>query len=336
MRDRPQPGKSARLALEDRFADRAAGVFHRRFREGLSRAFGSQAFYIAFFLLTILATLVVGVHMADNFAARLPVFDLNISWGFFTGLLHNPARLAAGAPYTATVMGILLAHELGHYFTCRHYHLDCTYPLFIPAPTLIGTFGAFIRIKSPLVTRRELFDVGISGPIAGFLVAIPAMIVAARDAGSRLIAVPPESIVMGHPLALSLLVRLFHPDFGRAAGDFGRFTLSPVGCGVWVGLFATALNLLPMGQLDGGHIVYAVFGRVHRYVSIGFFALLIPLGLFCWTGWFVWAVLMLIIRLGHPAPIMDAEPLDRRRKFVALAALAMFVLCFMFSPLAVT
>lgn len=336
MDDRPHPGKSARLVLEGRSGNWARATFWRRFRQRLSRILGSLPFYIALFLLTILATLVVGVHMADNFAAHLPVFDLNISWGFFTGLLRDPSRLAAGAPYTAAVMGILLAHELGHYFTCRYYHLDCTYPLFIPAPTLIGTFGAFIRIRSPLVTRQELFDVGISGPIAGFVVAIPAMIIAARAAGSRLISVPPESIIMGHPLALSLLVRLFHPGFGRAAGDFGRFTLSPVGCGVWVGLFATALNLLPMGQLDGGHIVYAVFGRMHRYVSIGFFVLLIPLGFFCWTGWFVWAVLMLLIRLGHPAPLMDDQPLDRRRKFVALAALAMFVLCFMFSPLMVT
>lgn len=335
MGDRPQPGKSTRLELNDRSGDWVGKSFRRHILEGLSRVFGSLPFYITFFLLTILATLLVGVHMADNFAAHLPVFDLNISWGFFIQLLHDPSRLAAGAPYAITVMGILLAHELGHYFTCRYYDLDCTYPLFIPAPTLIGTFGAFIRIRSPLVTRQELFDVGISGPIAGFVVAIPAMIVAARDAGSRLIAVPSESIVMGHPLALSLLVRMFHPGFG-GTGDFGRFTLSPVGCGVWVGLFATALNLLPMGQLDGGHIVYAVFGRVHRYVSIGFFALLIPLGLFCWTGWFVWAVLMLVIRLGHPAPLMDAEPLDRRRKFIALAALAMFVLCFMLSPLAVT
>lgn len=305
-------------------------------RERLGQLTGGLPFCIFLFFLTILATLVVGVHMADNYAAHVPVFDLNISWVFFTSLFRDPARLAAGVPYAATVLGILLAHELGHYFTCRHYHLDCTYPMFIPAPTLIGTFGAFIRIKSPLATRQELFDVGISGPIAGFVVAIPAMVVAAIHAGSRLAVIPDGSILMGHPLALTLLVRLFHPEFAHDAAGLARYTLSPVGCGVWVGLFATALNLLPMGQLDGGHVVYAVFGRVHWYVSVAFFVLLIPLGIFCWTGWFLWAGLMLIIRLRHPAPLIDDVPLDRRRKFIALAALAMFVLCFMLSPLVVT
>ncbi|MGH9452252.1 MAG: site-2 protease family protein [Terriglobia bacterium] len=325
-----------RLKLAERDDVRGNRIRNRGFRPVLGRIFYSLPFCIFLFLLTIVTTLVVGVHLADNYTAHVPVFDLNISWAFFTDLSRHPARLWAGAPYAATVLGILLAHELGHYFTCRYYRIDTTYPFFIPAPTLIGTLGAFIRIKSPLVTRQELFDVGISGPIAGFVVAIPALMVAAKDAGYRLAAVPPSSILMGHPLAISILVGAFHPDMRNAGHDMSHLALTPVGCGVWVGLFATALNLLPMGQLDGGHILYAVFGRAHRYVSIGFFVLLIPLGIYCWSGWFLWAVLMLVIGLRHPTPLIDSEPLDRRRKLVALAALAMFVLCFMFSPLIVT
>lgn len=294
------------------------------------RLIGSFPFCVFLFLLTILTTLIVGVHLADNYAAHVPIFDLDISWAFFTGLLEHPGHLWAGAPYSVTILGILLAHELGHYFTCRHYHIDATYPYFIPAPTLIGTMGAFIRIKSPLVTRQELFDVGISGPIAGFVVAIPALILSAWQAGSRLAPAPYGSITLGHPLALSLLARAFHPGLEAA-----HLALTPVGCGVWVGLFATALNLLPMGQLDGGHIVYAVFGRKHRYVSIGFFIALIPLGVFCWAGWIFWAVLMLFLGLRHPAPLIDSEPVSRGRKVLALLALAMFIFCFTFSPFVV-
>lgn len=294
------------------------------------RVVQSLPFCVALFLLTILTTLVVGVHLADNYARHLPIFDLDISASFFTDLLRHPARLWMGAPYSLTLVGILLAHELGHYFTCRRYAIDATYPLFIPAPTLIGTMGAFIRIKAPLVTRQELFDVGISGPIAGFVVAIPALIVAAWQAGNRMVSVTPGTITLGHPLAISFLAHLFHPKLHVV-----HWTLTPVGCGVWVGLFATALNLLPIGQLDGGHILYAVIGRKHRYVSFGFFAALLPLGVFCWLGWIFWAVLMLFLGLRHPAPLIDSEPLDRRRKYLAILALVIFVLCFTFTPFTV-
>src|SRR5579863_3623820 len=131
----------------------------RRFRIPLflSRVLGSLPFCILLFLLTTLTTLIVGAHLEQNYAAGVPIFDLDISWAFFSSLLHHPAKLGAGAPYAFTTLAILLAHELGHYFTCRHYHIDATYPFFIPAPTVVGTWGAFIQIKSPLVTRQELF-----------------------------------------------------------------------------------------------------------------------------------------------------------------------------------
>ncbi|MGH9343774.1 MAG: site-2 protease family protein, partial [Terriglobia bacterium] len=274
------------------------------FRVFFWRVLGSLPVCILLFLLTILTTLIVGVHLEQNYAARLPIFDLDISWSFFAQFLSHPARLWAGAPYAFTTVGILLAHEMGHYLTCRHYRLEATYPFFIPAPTVVGTWGAFIQIRSPLVTRQELFDVGISGPIAGFVVAIPMLVISAWNAGSRATAFPSDSLIPGHPLALTLLVKGFHPGI-----QISRLALTPMGCGVWVGLFVTALNLIPIGQLDGGHIFYAVFGHAHRYVSIGFFIALIPLGYF-WHGWWVWAVLMIVIGLRHPPPLMDSEPLD--------------------------
>lgn len=316
-----QPGFQETVAVERRVAQRA-GI-----RLLIRRALGSLPFYVFLFVLTIFTTLVVGVHLAQNYALHLPIFDLDISWTFFSDLLRHPAGLVAGAPYALTLIGILLAHELGHYFTCRHYGLDATYPLFIPAPTLIGTLGAFIRIKSPLATRQELFDVGISGPIAGFVVAIPALIVGAWHAGDRIAFAGPGNIALGHPLALLLAARAFHPGLQSS-----HLALTPVGCGVWVGLFATALNLLPMGQLDGGHILYAVFGRKHRYVSFAFFAALFPLGVFFWPGWIFWAVVMIFIGLRHPAPLIDEQSVGRGRKILALVALAMFVLCFTLTP----
>jgi len=140
--------------------------------------YNSLPFHLTLFLLTVLTTLVVGTHVALNYAQNIPAFDWDISLEYFRRLWHHPGLLVLGAPFSITLLGILLAHELGHYFTCRHYGIRATYPYFIPAPTLIGTLGAFIRIKSPIANRRELFDVGISGPLAGFVLAIPALIAA--------------------------------------------------------------------------------------------------------------------------------------------------------------
>lgn len=324
-----QPRDSLRLALAE--TTNPSQPRRPAFRRFLGRVAGSFPFCLLLFLLTIMTTLVVGVHMSQNYAAHLPIFDIDMSWAFFSNILRHLAMLWTGAPYALTALAILLAHELGHYFTCRYYHIDATYPYFIPAPTVVGTWGAFIQIRSPLVTRQELFDVGISGPIAGFVVAIPMLLMAAWQAGSRVAPIPGNMLVIGHPLAISLLAKLFHPGI-----RISQLALTPVGGAVWVGLLVTALNLLPMGQLDGGHIFYAVFGPAHRYASLCFFIALIPMGYFFWPGWWVWAVLMIFIGLRHPAPVIDDLPLDRRRKLIAVAALAMLILCFTFTPFNVT
>ena len=291
------------------------------------RWYNSLPFHLGLFLLTILTTLIVGTHIELNYAKNLPVFDWDVSLAFFRTLWSRPELLVLGVPFSFTLLGILLAHELGHYFTCRHYRIHATYPYFIPAPTLIGTLGAFIRIKSPIVNRRELFDVGISGPIAGFVIAIPALIVAIFLTKGAMPATSPESISLGNPLAVVLLAKLFRNGINPAGIIF-----HPVGCAAWVGLFATALNLLPVGQLDGGHILYAVLGDRYRNLSRGFFLVLLPLGYFCWYGWLAWAVILFFLGLRHPKVIEPVEPLGRKRMILALVAALILILTFLPTP----
>lgn len=294
------------------------------------RWFTALPFHLLLFFLTALTTLIVGAHIALNYARGLPTFDWEISRAFFSELFRHPSLLALGVPFSFTLLGILLAHEFGHYFTCRYYGIDVTYPYFIPAPTLIGTLGAFIRIKSPIVTRRALFDVGISGPLMGFAVAVPALALAVLHSKTAAPTMAPDTITLGSPLTLILLTRLLRPEMGPAG-----LALHPVGSAAWVGLFATALNLLPAGQLDGGHILYAVLGERHRTVSRGLFLALVPMGVFCWAGWMVWAAILLALGLRHPVVMLPSEPLDNGRRFLALAAALVFALTFIPTPFSV-
>lgn len=292
-----------------------------------ARWYNSLAFHLALFLLTILTTLVVGAHIAQNYAGNRALFDWDSFVPYFLELWRDPSLLLLGAPFSFTLIAILLAHELGHYLTCRYYRIDATYPYFIPAPTLIGTLGAFIRIKSPIVNRRELFDVGISGPLAGFVLAVPALIAAAFLARNTMPRTTAESISLGTPVAVMVLARIFRPGLSPA-----QIIFHPVGCAAWVGLFATTLNLLPVGQLDGGHILYAVLGDRCRTVSRSFFLALLPLGFFCWYGWLAWAVILFFLGLRHPRVLEPTESLGQTRKWLALLAALILVLTFLPSP----
>jgi membrane-associated protease RseP (regulator of RpoE activity) len=265
-----------------------------------------------------------------NYQRNYPAFDWDFSRAFFTDFLHHPSLLMLGMPFSFTLLSILLAHELGHYFTCRHYGIRATYPYFIPAPTLIGTLGAFIRIKTPITTRRALFDVGISGPLAGAIIAIPALAMAILN--SKVVAPVslPDTIALGNSLIVILVGKILRSGVNPAS-----ILLHPIGCAAWVGLFATALNLLPIGQLDGGHILYAVLGERHRTVSRGLFLVLVPLGIFCWAGWMVWAAMLLVLGLRHPAVMTPSQPLDKVRKALALVATVIFLLTFVPTPFTV-
>jgi membrane-associated protease RseP (regulator of RpoE activity) len=282
------------------------------------------------FLLTLISTLAVGAQFAGAYAAgKNPDFDLFFSQ--YLKLLAHPGLLAPGIPFAFTLLGILLAHELGHFFACRAYGIDASYPYFVPAPTLIGTFGAFIRIRSPIPTRSALFDVGIAGPFVGFCLAIPALAYGVAHAKMISGAEPGTVVHFGTPLALRLLLALLRPGVAASA-----LVLHPIGRAAWVGLFATSLNLIPAGQLDGGHILYALDSRRHARISLAVALALVPLAIFCWWGWLAWAVLLLALRFRHPPLINPWQPLGTRRVLWSLVALAMFVLCFLPVPIAIT
>src|SRR6266436_5186129 len=235
------------------------------------------------FLVTLGTCLVAGTHFAVAYAHNEAV-----SWDefihAFTLAYRDPLALAAGLPFALTLLAILLAHELAHFFACRHHHIHSSYTFFIPFATLIGTLGAFILIRSPIRTTRALFDVGSSGPLVGFLVAVPALvygIVHAKFVPG--LATPADNkIILGAPLVLHLLAPIFHHGANAA-----NLLLHPVGRAAWVGLFATSLNLLPAAQLDGGHILRSVSQRAHRVCSVLLPLLLIFLGFRFSTAWFI-------------------------------------------------
>jgi membrane-associated protease RseP (regulator of RpoE activity) len=236
--------------------------------------------------------------------------------------LTNPSSLVQGLPFAVTLLSILGVHELGHYFTARRYGITVTLPYFIPAPFGLGTFGAFIKMKSPVTDRRALFDVGIAGPLAGLCVALPAIV-----AGLRWSDLIPEGsaehvgIVLGTPLLFSLLQWLTLGSLPQGADVL----LHPVAFAGWIGLFVTALNLLPIGQLDGGHMSYALMGRHHRTVAVFSLLTLLGMGLAFWPGWLFWATLTLILGLKHPPPLNDLTPLDERRRLVGFGSLLLLL-----------
>ena len=251
--------------------------------------------------------------------------------------LTNPDQLTKGIPFSFALIFILLSHELGHYITSRIHRIDATLPYFIPAPTFIGTFGAFIKMRSPVLDRRALLDVGAAGPITGFVVAIPFLIIGLMLSEVKTVATIPEGgLFIGSSLLLSFLTRMI---FGNLP-DTQQIILHPVAFAGWIGLLVTSLNLLPVGQLDGGHIAYAVFGEKQEKISRFTLIVLIVLGTYKWVGeffhvqipgwegWIVWALLLQIMGLKHPPPINHWIELDRKRKVIGWIALAIFVITF--------
>jgi membrane-associated protease RseP (regulator of RpoE activity) len=274
---------------------------------------------VALFGLTCLSTAVVGTALMGMYTNSLD--DL----GPFLGqVVRSPWILMKGLPFSLAIMTILLGHEMGHYLTCRYYGIQATLPFFIPAPTLVGTLGAFIRIKSPIQHRAALLEVGIAGPIVGFVLAVPTLAIALAKSGYIALDPSGSGIELGEPLIFKLLELLM----GKMPPPGMTINLHPIGVAAWFGFFATALNLLPVGQLDGGHVSYALFGRIHRRISQAFLFTLIPLGLFYWPGWLVWTTVLLFLGFRHPVTLNDSIPLSRRHVWLGWIGLAMFVLCF--------
>lgn len=246
----------------------------------------------------------------------------------------HPLGMLAGLPFSATLMLILLCHELGHYAFAAFHRVPATLPYFIPGPPfLVGTFGAFIKMHGMPRSRRALFDVGAAGPWAGFVVAVPAVILGLGWSEVRPLGTDFQGgLSLGNSIlfsGLSSLVLGVHPDDAT-------ILLHPVALAGWFGIFVTFLNLLPVGQLDGGHVIYALFGRTHRRIARVFFIVVLGLGFLGWQGWFLWALLLgFVLRVDHPDTLDHDTPLDPFRKTAAWATIGIFVLTFMPVPLSV-
>lgn len=269
---------------------------------------------------------------AGQLFRHLLLLGLTVITTVFVGILWL-GSLQAGLVYSFAVLTILTAHEMGHYIACRWYGVSATLPYFIPVPIPpVGTFGAFIKIKSPIPSRRALFDIGIAGPLAGFVFAVPIAFIAHYYAQpAPVFEASADVIRLQDPLLFKFFQQLLHLPTD--------LSLNPVMWAAWIGLFMTALNLLPVGQLDGGHVTYAVFGRRgHRMIAIGSYLSVIALALYSIRGgmwnWVVYAIILtLMLRVGHPPVIDEEEPLGWARKFVALIGLLIFILCFMPFPI---
>lgn len=299
--------------------------------------------HILLFVATLFSTVVAGSVLSGHYPVQFIKLTLYQEWWMPVPAAIDFLQLLPGLSFGVTLVGILALHEAGHYFVARYYRISVTPPYFIPFPpyiSVIGTLGAFIRLRSPVLSRRHLLDVGVGGPVMSFFASLPVLWWGLLH--SRLLTVPSEmpSLFLvrfandrfwlgGSPMMLAMTRTLL--DF-PAPGTV--LELHPVAFAGWLGLFVTALNLLPISQLDGGHILYALVGRRQKLLAWAFFVALIPLGTL-WAGWWVWAVLVLVVgrgRIQHP-PLFDAEEgLNQRRRWVGLAAGIIFLLCFVPMP----
>ena len=298
------------------------------------RAPGIKPLNIVLFLITLVTTTMAGAILGGaDFSLLHP--------------LSSIAGLYVGLSFSIPLMGILLAHEMGHYVTARRNRVDCSAPYFIPSPYLlwiplvgpiflIGTFGAFIRLRAMPRSRRVMFDIGAAGPWAGMLVAVPVLIVGLLVSKVGPLDKSVGGLQLGNSLLFYQISRwVLHVDPNAVSVD-----LSPIAFAGWLGFLVTMLNLLPVGQLDGGHVIYALFGRWHRIISRLFvfgFLLMTAYQFFfnigSWAGWMFWVVLLFVLGLGHPVTADSETPLDPMRRFAAWATIALFIVTFSPEPL---
>lgn len=330
------------------FVTRAAGPARRAARP-TAREWARHGL---FFLLTALTTTWAGMSLIlppDGVEPSLPLPAAPLDYLLYVPkyyalalaaagsyALAHPHYIAEGLKFSAALLSILLAHESGHYVACRLYGVDATLPFFIPMPPpfMAGTLGAFIKIKSPIPSRRALFDIGVAGPLAGFAVIIP-VAVAALLSASPAPPLPPEGVIIFNDPPL---LRLLAPPLG--VRDLANIAPNPFYFAAWIGLLVTSLNLLPVGQLDGGHATYAVFGaRLHKHAGRAAFLSMLALAPLGWlwhgvpSGFLYVVLLFIMLRLPHPQPLDEGDRLGRAREMVALLTLAVFALSFTPFPL---
>jgi hypothetical protein len=291
--------------------------------------------HILLLLLTVFTTLIVGARMQYNFQRNLPALYTGhdslpifpVRWAL------RDSNIILGTPFSFCLMIILLSHEMGHYLFCRYYGVAATLPFFIPFPTLIGTLGAFIRIRSPIRSRAALFDIGIAGPIAGFVVAL-AILVLAMPLSK--VGTPPtmSDIELGYPLIFKIVWTILPlADIHGGSSPMRDIYLHPTAIAAWVGMFATSLNLLPGGQLDGGHIVFSLAPRAHKFVSRITILALIPMAIKLWLGWLIWAILLRISGMRHPM-VPEWPGVAGPRRWAAVVGLILLVLTLTPGPFA--
>jgi membrane-associated protease RseP (regulator of RpoE activity) len=302
----------------------------------------------ALFILTVASTIIAGITLVADVPAPEPalstpldyVLYLPLSYIYSVGALLkfallNPDLVVSGATFSASLLAILFSHEMGHYLACRYYGVDATLPYFIPAPPLFiaGTFGAFIKIKSPIPTRRALFDIGLAGPLAGFVIAIPISIIGLLTLG------PPtfqgSGIYFNDPLLFRLLAKILGVKLDPSS------PINPYYMAAWIGLLVTSLNLMPVGQLDGGHGTFAVFGQsAHKIIGrLAFVVVAVLAVLGFWlhgspSGFLYTVLLGVMLKVKHPQPPM-MEPLGTKRVVIGIVTLIVFVLCFWPFPITI-
>ncbi len=258
--------------------------------------------------------------MPKRFFLHLLLFCLTILSTIWVG----------GRLYSLAIMTILLSHEMGHYLTSRRYGVASTLPFFIPFPYFpFGTFGAVIKMSGPISDKRSLFDIGAAGPLVGFIFSLVCACIGIKlSAAVKITAAGAGFVQLGDPLLFKALewaiVRNLPPHY--------ELVLHPVAYAAWVGLFVTALNLMPVGQLDGGHIAYAVLGKKSIWVYRGLMALLILLAVFYSLGWLVLTALLSVFGIRHPSPLDNFTPLDRKRKILSVVMLLIFIFSFVPAP----
>lgn len=325
-------------------------------QRSLRPSFATWLKHIGFLLLTLVTTTIAGILYPFGRFATLPdEADPTTFAEVVTFILSLPARYASligsavtklftdttylydGLSFSLSLLFILISHEMGHYITCRLYKVDATLPFFIPTPPMLGpagTFGAFIKIRSPMPSRRATFDIGVAGPIAGFIALIPITVIGVLKMQpiSQTQLAAPGGIYFSDPLMIRLAALLSGVDLSTSAGNSFYYA-------AWVGLLVTALNLIPSGQLDGGHAVFAVFGTaVHRWTGIIAFVVMAMLSILGWfifnspSGFLIAILLAAMMRVRHPVP-WDQTPLDAKRKAVAFLTLVIFFLCFLPFPI---
>ena len=302
------------------------------------------------FALTFITTTIAGVVTAApepdvaeprlsgflSYLFYVPEYYRRIVSALLWQVVANPGLLKSGVTFAIALLTILTAHEMGHYLACRHYGVRATLPFFIPAPPLFlaGTFGAFIKMKSPIPSRRALFDIGLAGPLAGFLALLPIAVTAVITLQPAHTLLTGNTIVFNDPLLFQIIAKLTGANLIDASPN-------PFYMAAWIGLLVTSLNLMPVGQLDGGHGTFAIFGpRAHKIIGRLAFVAVATMSLlgFFWHGspsGFLYTVLLLVmLRVRHPAPLR-LEPLGRARVVVALVTLLVFALSFVPFPITI-